>query len=158
MGGGNYLHVTFLSHPLHLKPCQGLPGTCFSKVLKLFGSILGDIVPFVSSKRRCLKAQNFALILIFTPFTTYETSFTELVGWSFTNGFLSRKVVWTFEKQVPAQLSKIITTYYETMRPFSLLTNYFLSCPPNQHLNTSSLLYLPIRHHKLLTLWSKNLN
>ena len=34
------------------------------------------IVLFVSSKPRRLKAQNFAVILIFIPFTTYEkTSF-----------------------------------------------------------------------------------
>ena len=54
------------------------PGACFSKVPKLFGRISGDIILFVSSKRRCLKARNFAVIFIFIPFKTYEkTSFTE---------------------------------------------------------------------------------
>ena len=54
------------------------PGACFSKVSKLFGRILGDIILFVSSKGRCLEAQNFAVIFIFIPFTTYEkTSFAE---------------------------------------------------------------------------------
>ena len=54
------------------------PGTCFSKVPKLFGRISGDIILFVSSKLRCLEARNFAAIFIFILFTTYEkTSFTE---------------------------------------------------------------------------------
>ena len=54
------------------------PGARFSKVLKLFGRVSGDIIFFVSSKRRRLEARNFAVIFIFIPFTTYEkTSFTE---------------------------------------------------------------------------------
>ena len=58
-------------------PARG-PGARFSKVPKLFGRISGDIFLFVSSKRRRLEARNFAVILIFIPFTTYEkTSFTE---------------------------------------------------------------------------------
>ena len=47
------------------------PGACFSKVPKLFGSISGDIILFISSKRRRLEARNFAVIFIFIPFTTY---------------------------------------------------------------------------------------
>ena len=46
-------------------------GTRFSKVPKLFGRISGDILAFVSSKRQ-LEAQNFTVILIFHPFTTYH--------------------------------------------------------------------------------------
>ena len=54
------------------------PGACFSKVPKLFGRISGDIILFVSSKRRRLEARNFAVIFIFIPFTTCEKiSFTE---------------------------------------------------------------------------------
>ena len=49
----------------------GGPGACFSKVPKLFGRISGDIILFVSSKRRRLEARNFAVIFIFIPFTTY---------------------------------------------------------------------------------------
>ena len=46
---------------------------------KLFGHISGDIIVFVSSKRTGLETGNFAVILIFIPFSTYEkTSFTEL--------------------------------------------------------------------------------
>ena len=53
-------------------------GTRFSKVPTLFGRISGDIVVSVSSKPRCLKARNFALILIFIAFATYEKpNFTE---------------------------------------------------------------------------------
>ena len=38
----------------------------------------GDIIFLLSSKRRCSASRNFAVILIFIPFTTYEkTSFTE---------------------------------------------------------------------------------
>ena len=38
----------------------------------------GDIILFVSPKQRRLEARNFAAILTFIPFTTYEkTSFTE---------------------------------------------------------------------------------
>ena len=69
-----------------------LPGARFSKVPKLFGRISGDIILFVSSKRRGLGARNFAVALIFNPFTIYEkTSFTELAGRSFTNGFSGSK-------------------------------------------------------------------
>ena len=53
-------------------------GARFLKAPKLFWHISGDIILFVSSKRRRLKARNFAVILIFIPFTTYEkTSLTE---------------------------------------------------------------------------------
>ena len=43
-----------------------------------FRAYSGDIILFVSSKRRRLEARNFAVIFIFISFTTYEkTSFTE---------------------------------------------------------------------------------
>ena len=42
------------------------------------GRISGHIIFYVSSKRRGLEARNFAVILIFIPFTIYEkTSFNE---------------------------------------------------------------------------------
>ena len=63
-------------------------GARFSKVPILFGHVSGDIILFVSSKRRRLETRNFAVILIFIPFTTYEkTSFTESAGRSSRNGF-----------------------------------------------------------------------
>ena len=43
------------------------PGACFSKVPKLFGRISGDIILFVSSKRRRLEARNFAVIFVLFP-------------------------------------------------------------------------------------------
>ena len=46
-------------------------GACFSKVPKFFGRISGDIILFVSSKRRRLEPRNFAVIFSFIPFTTY---------------------------------------------------------------------------------------
>ena len=53
-------------------------GARFSKDLKPFGRISGEIILFVCSKRRRLEARNFEVVLIFIPSTTYEkTSFTE---------------------------------------------------------------------------------
>ena len=85
--------------------CGSAPGACFSKVPKLFGRISGDIILFVSSKRRRLEARNFAVILIFIPFTTYEkTSFTEKAGRSFTNGFSGPKSSRDFRETGPCTL------------------------------------------------------
>ena len=43
-----------------------------------FRRISGDIIHSVSWRRKRLEADNFAVILIFIPFTTYEkNSFTE---------------------------------------------------------------------------------
>ena len=78
-------------------------GAFFSKVPKLFGRISGDIILFVSSKRRRNEARNFAVILIFIPFTTYEkTSFTEKAGRSFTNGFSGSKSSRDFRETGPS--------------------------------------------------------
>jgi len=67
--------------------------TRFSKVPQLSGGISGNIIFFVSSKRRRLEARNFAVILICVPFITCKkkTSFTEKAVRSFTNGFLGPK-------------------------------------------------------------------
>ena len=81
------------------------PGACFSKVPKLFGPISGDLILFVSSKRRRLEARNFAVIFIFIPFTTYEkTSFTESAGRSLTNGFSGPKSFRDFRETGPRPL------------------------------------------------------
>ena len=54
------------------------PEARFSKVPKLFGHVSGDLILFVSSKRRDLEARNLAAISIFVLVTTYEkSSFTE---------------------------------------------------------------------------------
>ena len=60
-------------------------GARFSKDLKPFGRISGEIILFVCSKRRRLEVRNFEVVLIFIPRTTYEkTSFTEQADCSFT--------------------------------------------------------------------------
>ena len=70
--------MIFFNQGMRLLRRHFSPGACFSKVPKLFGRISGDIILFVSSKRRRLEARNFAIIFTFTPFTTYEKiSFTE---------------------------------------------------------------------------------
>ena len=51
-------------------PALQRSGACFSKVPKRLGRISGDIILFVSSKRRRLEARNFAVIFIFISFTT----------------------------------------------------------------------------------------
>ena len=60
------------SHGCKASDLTTTPGACFSKVPKLFGRISGDIILFVSSKRRRLEVRNFAVIFIYIPFTTYE--------------------------------------------------------------------------------------
>ena len=68
--------MTLIEVGMQLVTCN--PETHFSKVPKLSGHVSGDIILFVPSKRRRLEARNFAVILIFIPFTTYErTSFTK---------------------------------------------------------------------------------
>ena len=57
------------------------PEACFSKVPKLFGRFSGDIILFVSSKRRRLEARNFAVIFILIPFTTYEKISCAVCNW-----------------------------------------------------------------------------
>jgi len=68
-----------------------------------FSGTFQDIILFVSSKRRCPKPRNIAVIFIFIPFTTYEkTSFTEKAGWSFfTNGFSGSTSFQNFEETAP---------------------------------------------------------
>ena len=75
-------------------------GTCFSKVPKLFGRISGDIILFVSSKRRPLEARNFAAILICDLFITYEKTSFNRFG-VLRMPFRARKVLGTFETQAP---------------------------------------------------------
>ena len=65
------LFVGYVEHQFFNQYDGPKPGACFSKVPRLFGRISGDIILFVSSKRWRLEAQNFAVIFIFIPFTTY---------------------------------------------------------------------------------------
>ena len=68
---------------------------------------VNTVILSVSSKRRRLEARNFAVILIYTPFTTYEkTSFKELAGRSFTNGFLGPKSFRNFWETGPRAVAQ----------------------------------------------------
>ena len=46
------------------------PGACLSEVPKLFGSISGVTIPFISSQRRGSKPSNFAIPLVFLSLKT----------------------------------------------------------------------------------------
>ena len=100
------------------------PGARFSKVPKLFGRISGRIIFSVSSKRRGLEARNFAVILIYTPFTSYEkTSFTELAGRSFMNGFSGPKSFRDFRETGPRGQCFRVTPFHRT-QAFSIAQIY----------------------------------
>lgn len=71
------------------------PKAHFLKVPKLSGSISGDIINSLSSKRRHLKAQNFAVTLIFIPYTKYEDQLYKVLCLAFW------KVYGTFKKRAP---------------------------------------------------------
>ena len=59
----------------------------------------GDIILFASWKRKRSKTRNFAVILIFLPFTSCgKTSFTEQAGRSFTEGFSDPKTFRDFRE------------------------------------------------------------
>ena len=96
----------------------------FTKVPKPFGRISGDIILFVSSKRRRLEARNFAVILIFIPFTTYEkTSFTELAGRSFTNGFSGSKSFRDFRETGPREQNQPQIPVSGCLHPYFVTSN-----------------------------------
>ena len=85
------------------------PGARFSKVPRLFGRISGDTVLFVSSKRGCLAARNFALILILFPLLqmkrlALQNEWVEVLRIA----LRAQKVFGTFEKRAPgARFSKV---------------------------------------------------
>ena len=82
------------------------PGARFSKVPRLFGRIAGDLVLFVINVPRRLEIRNFAPILIFISFTTYEKiRFKEWAGRSFTNGFSGPKSLRDFRETGPGRPS-----------------------------------------------------
>ena len=78
-------------------------GACLSKVPKLFELISGDIILFVSSKRRRLEARNFAIIFFLFPLQHMKRSALQnkqvvILRMS----FRARKVLRTFEKRAPS--------------------------------------------------------
>ena len=105
----------------------GGPGAHFSKVPKLYGRNMSDIILFVSSKRRRLKERNFAVILIPIPFTTYEkTNFTEQAGRCFTNDFSGLKTFRYFRQTDPCQdKTNIIATVAKHQYPQRWVKQYY---------------------------------
>ena len=117
-----------LSISWHLLRKWGLflsPGASFSKVPKLFGRNSGDIILFVSSKLRRFEARNFAVIFIFILFIIYEkTSFTELAGRSFTNGFSGPKSFRDFRETGAFLIASINSNIRSVMSWKKLHHNY----------------------------------
>ena len=76
---------------LYMQPinaAQLRAGARFSKVPKPFGRISGDIIHFVSSKRKRLEARNIAVILILFPLqhmkrSAFRISGSEFYEWLF---------------------------------------------------------------------------
>ena len=63
-------HIPWFGHKntsLEFSKCEVFPspGACFSKVPKLFGTISGATIHFLSSQRRGSKPLNFAILLVF---------------------------------------------------------------------------------------------
>ena len=94
--------VDWINHYLGINLWSQTRGP-FLKSPKTFqAAISGYVILFVSSERRRLEARNFAFILIFIPFTTFEkTGFPELAGRSFTNGFSGPKSFPAFRETGP---------------------------------------------------------
>ena len=67
-------------------------GVQIRQPIQLSGRISGDIILFVSSKRKRLEARNFAVIFILILITIYwKTRFTEKAGRGFKSGFSGAK-------------------------------------------------------------------
>ena len=99
---GYWRLMSLISLAENLETPRTSSGACFSKVPKLFGCISGDIIVFVSSKRRRLEARNFAGIFYFySLYNIWKTSFTEQAGRSFTNDFSGPKSSRDFRETGP---------------------------------------------------------
>ena len=82
-------------------------GACFSKVPKLFGSLSGATIPFVSSQRRGSKPSNFAILLIFLILKTCKKiSFSKQADCSLTTSFSGPKSSRDFRETGPRTGSK----------------------------------------------------
>ena len=76
------------------------PITDLGPVSRKSRNFLGDIILFVSSKRRRLEARNVAVILIFIPFTTYKrTGLQNKQVGVLRMAFWARKGLGTFDKR-----------------------------------------------------------
>ena len=78
------------------------PGHRFSKVPKLFGSISGATIPFISSQRRGSKPSNFAILLDFLILKTCKKiSFSKQADCSLTTSFSGPKSSRDFRETGP---------------------------------------------------------
>ena len=83
----------------------GRSGACFSKVPKLFGSLSGATIPFISSQRRGSKPSNFAILLIFLVLKTCKKiSFSKQADCSLTTSFSGPKSSRDFRETGPRSL------------------------------------------------------
>ena len=77
----------------------------FSKVPKLFGSISGATIPFISSQRRGSKPSNFAILLVFLILKTCKKiSFSKQADCSLTTSFSGPKSSRDFRETGPSTL------------------------------------------------------
>ena len=81
---------------------------------------------YVSSKRKCYVSQNFAVILIFIPLTTYKSPALQnkQVG-VLRMAFRTRKVFGSFEKRTPGPVSR---KSREIFRPEKLVVELQSTC------------------------------
>ena len=78
------------------------PGTCISKVPKLFGPISGATIPSISSQRRGSKPPNFAILLVFLILKTCKKiSFSKQADCSLTTSFSGPKSSRDFRETGP---------------------------------------------------------
>ena len=78
------------------------PGARFSKVPKLFGSVSGATIPFISSQRRGSKPSNFAILLVFLILKTCQkVSFSKQADCSLTTSFSGPKISRDFRETGP---------------------------------------------------------
>jgi len=88
------------------------PGARFSKVPKIFGCISGDIILFVSSKRRRLEARNLVILIFHSLQEMKRTAFQKQRIGGLRMAIRARKVLGCFEKRAPgARLSKVPTLF-----------------------------------------------
>ena len=84
------------------------PGACFSKVPKLFGSLSGATIPFISSQGRGSKPSNFAILLILLILKTCKKiSFSKQADCGLTTSFSGPKSSRDFRETGPRKLRKI---------------------------------------------------
>ena len=96
---------------------------------------------FVSSKRRRLKARNYAAILNFIPFVKYKkTSFTESSGRRFANSFSGPKLCFRDFRETGSRL--VVTVNYCVVATVSNPLEAFMSYEKNWELLRRKLLHL----------------